>query len=497
MMTRRILQALFLGLALIAVPSLASAAELSFSPASGSFPSGKEFAVKVLVNPGVDSINAADGVIAFDKDVLSVSSVSKDGSAFSLWTADPAFSNTDGTIEFSGGTPTAFSKSGTVITIKFKGKKVGSGKVSFTKGSVLAADGKGTNVYSKGGEATFTIEEAAAPPPPPKAVVAPPAEVPPSGEAFGGSPPIAPTMTSPTHPKPENYYGTSTVTVEWKIPPDVIGIKMLFSDKDTATPNVLLKADASSSTQRNVGDGVWYFYLQFKNEAGWGEVGKRKIMIDTVPPAEFQIALLDQGDDATTPKISMKTTDDLAGMDRYEIYFNDASVGTVKEADLGTGFLIPPQAGGPTKVKVKAYDKAGNIRESSKELTLPLVAKPVKGAKPGEVVAVPGFFTTERILLLIFAFVIGVLSTLNLRNRKSSERDRLHILTEVAAVRDKNDKIFSAMREEFEQMVQDLDEKPQLTPTERDLLERIKEVLEVSEEIVDTGMDALKKTIRG
>jgi 2-hydroxy-3-keto-5-methylthiopentenyl-1-phosphate phosphatase len=71
------------------------------------------------------------------------------------------------------------------------------------------------------------------------------------------------------------------------------------------------------------------------------------------------------------------------------------------------------------------------------------------------------------------------------------------VLQEVAFVRDKNDKIFSAMREEFEQMVQDLDEKPQLTPTERELLERIKEVIEVSEEIVDTGMDNLKKTIRG
>ena len=149
------------------------------------------------------------------------------------------------------------------------------------------------------------------------------------------------------------------------------------------------------------------------------------------------------------------------------------------------------------KVLVKAYDKAGNIRESEKQLNLPVVAKPIKGAKPGEVVAVPGFFTTERILLMLFTFIIGILATLNMQRRKATDRDRLHILQEVAAVRDKNDKIFSAMREEFEQMVQDLDDKPQLTPTERDLLERIKEVLEISEEIVDTGMDELKKTIRG
>lgn len=495
MTTRPHLPVFFFGLALAFLPVFVSAAELSFSPATASNAVGKEFSIKVLVNPGVDSINAADGAIAFDKDVLSVSSVTKDGSVFSLWTADPAFSNSNGTINFSGGTPTAFSKSGTVITIKFRGKSVGEGKVSFSAGSVLAADGKGTNVYSKGGEATFTVTEAVAAPPP---TPAPAADIPAVGEAFGGSPPIAPNISSVTHPKAESYYGTSTVIIDWKIPPDVIGIRMLFSDKEDAAPNVVLKPEVSSSTQSDVADGTWYFYLQFRNEAGWGEVGKRKILIDTVAPEEFQIGLLDQGDDATQPKFSMKTTDDLSGMDRYEMYINDTQVGTVKDADLVDGaYPIPPQAGGPSKVMIKAFDKAGNIRESQKELTLPLVEKPVKGAKAGEVVAAPGFFTAERILLMIFTFIIGILATINWNNRKNSTRDRLHILSEVAQVRDKNDKIFSAMREEFEQMVQDLDEKPQLTPTERELLERIKEVIEVSEEIVDTGMDNLKKTIRG
>ncbi len=491
--TRRTQAYIFILTALLSVvPFAVSAAEMSFSPATGSFDSGKEFSVKVLVNPGVDSVNAADGQILFDKDVLSVSSVTKDGSAFSLWTADPAFSNSAGTIDFSGGTPTAFSKSGTVITIKFKGKKVGDAKLSFAKGSVLAADGKGTNVYTKGGEATYAIKEAAAAPPP-----EPAAEPEAAGEAFGGSPPIAPTINSATHPKAENWYGTSTVKMDWKVPPDVTSIRWLFSSKEDEKPTQVLKADVSSSTQTGIADGVWYFYLQYKNEAGWGEVGKRKIMIDTVQPLAFDVGLLDQGDNANTPKFSMKTTDELSGMDRYEIYIGGTQVGSVKDADLTDGYLVPPQEGGVQKVLIKAFDKAGNIRESEKDLNLPVVAKPVKGAKPGEVVEAPGFFTTERILLLIFAFVIGVLTTLNIQKRKHVDSDRLHVLQEVAAVRDKNDKIFSAMREEFEQMVQDLDDKPQLTPTERDLLERIKEVLEISEEIVDTGMDELKKTIRG
>jgi hypothetical protein len=64
-------------------------------------------------------------------------------------------------------------------------------------------------------------------------------------------------------------------------------------------------------------------------------------------------------------------------------------------------------------------------------------------------------------------------------------------------VREKNDRIFTAMREEFEQMVQDFDEKPQLTPQERDLLEGIKEVLEISEGLLDSSLEELKKEVRG
>jgi hypothetical protein len=261
---------------------------------------------------------------------------------------------------------------------------------------------------------------------------------------------------------------------------------------------VILKPDVSSSTKTGVADGTWYFYLQYKNEAGWGDVAQRKVQIDTVPPSTFTVTLSDQGDDATAPKLKFRSSDDLAGMDRYEIYFNDSSVGTVKDGDLtADGWLVPPQAGGPTKVKVKAYDKAGNITEANADLTLPAVAKPVKGKATDAAVVPQSPWTSERILLIIFAFIIGVLTTIHIYRNKNATADKLRVLSELAQVRDKNDKIFSAMREEFEQMVQDLDEKPQLTPTERELLEKIKEVLEVSEELIDTGMDDLKKTIRG
>ena len=88
---------------------------------------------------------------------LSVVSVSK-GSIFNLWTSEPSFSNSAGTVSFGGGSPAGYTGSaGTVMTIRFKALSAGKTNVRFKSGSVLAADGLGTNVLSSMGSAAFTI----------------------------------------------------------------------------------------------------------------------------------------------------------------------------------------------------------------------------------------------------------------------------------------------------------------------------------------------------
>jgi hypothetical protein len=101
------------------------------------------------------------------------------------------------------------------------------------------------------------------------------------------------------------------------------------------------------------------------------------------------------------------------------------------------------------------------------------------------------------VLVLILALGAGAGAAWNMRARKESVALEARILSRVLAVREKNDRIFSAMREEFEQLVQDMDERPQLTPQERDLLEGIKEVLDISEGIIDTSIEELKNEVKG
>ncbi len=132
----------------------------------------------ISVHSGGSPINAAEATLNFSHDLLAVTSLSKSGSIFSLWTVEPAFSG--GSITFGGGAPSSFSgSSGKLLTVNFKAKKQGEARVIFSGGRILAADGKGTDIFSGSSDASYKIT-AAAPPviPKPKAPVIPAPEVP-------------------------------------------------------------------------------------------------------------------------------------------------------------------------------------------------------------------------------------------------------------------------------------------------------------------------------
>lgn len=486
--------ALTLGLIAFVSPALASAATLSLSPATGSYAAGKQFTATVKLDPGTDTVNAADGTVSFDPKVLSVVSVSKDGSVFSLWTDDPTFSNTDGTINFSGGSPKPISTAGTVISITFKAANQGTGKVSVTKGSVLAADGKGTDVYAPGGtDGSYTVT-AAAPDPTPAA-----SDTAGSGSLDGavsdtavGPPPIAPVVTSSTHPKPDSWYGTTTAEFDWKAPNDVLQVRTAFTQNDSDQPTQILKDSTSTQTVVASADGTWYFAIQYKNDGGWGPVTRMKVNIDTVPPDEFSVALATSTD---VPKLAFQTKDALAGMDRYEVLFGTTTIGNAKAADVSDGtWTIPPQPGGEEDVTVKAFDKAGNMRAATAHLKIPAVAKPADGT---EAPKPSSNSILEHIALVLIIIAFGVYISWNMRGKTDAQLDRDRIARHASEMREQNDRIFTAMREEFESLIQNFDEKPQLTEAERALLESIKEVLDVSEGLIDQSLEQLKKEIRG
>lgn len=125
-----------------------SAATLNFSPSSGTYDIGDVIKIEISVS-SAQSINAISGNVFFPNDILSLSSLSKDSSIINLWTHEPSFSGNNGLINFEGVIFNGYSgKNGNIITLFFNVKSEGTAILKFSDVSILANDGKGTDIFS-------------------------------------------------------------------------------------------------------------------------------------------------------------------------------------------------------------------------------------------------------------------------------------------------------------------------------------------------------------
>lgn len=126
------------------------AASLSLMPTSSSVSVGNIVSIKVVVNTNGKYINNGEAAILFPTDLLEVVSISKNSSIFSLWVEEPIFSNYTGKISFNGGVPTPgfIGNNGTIASITFKAKKVGTASVIFGDSAIRENDGLGTDILT-------------------------------------------------------------------------------------------------------------------------------------------------------------------------------------------------------------------------------------------------------------------------------------------------------------------------------------------------------------
>jgi hypothetical protein len=148
--------------ALCGSASVASAATLSFGSGSGSV--GQTISVPVYVSAeGSESLNGVSARIDYPTDKLSLLSISKAGSVIAFWAEEPNFSNSAGTASIEGIIPNPgySGRSGRVVTLVFQVKAPGSATLSFGRASVLANDGRGTNILSSAPSRSLTLSAAA------------------------------------------------------------------------------------------------------------------------------------------------------------------------------------------------------------------------------------------------------------------------------------------------------------------------------------------------
>jgi hypothetical protein len=471
--------------------SIAQAASLSFTPASGNYSANQTFTVGVAINSEGAQVNSAQGNISFSPATLQVVSISRDGSPFNLWVEEPTFSNTAGTIKFSGGGTAALTGTRNIFSVTFRARAAGEATVSARDMRILA--GAGQDVTGTIGTGTYTIA-AAAPTPAPAPAPAPAATQPSSG--LGGigagiTPQPPSNINSPTHPEDDEWYATSTATFTWSVATGIVSIRTSIDESATSTPTEVTTPPIASKTYTDLEDGIWYFHLAFENRNGWGDPGHRRIQIDTIPPEEFELRV-EPGDLSAT--LYFSTTDSGSGIAAYAIEVNGVQRERLTQNDLvdGERFTLGNLAPGETTFTVIASDLAGNTTsaEAVAEVTGRL---PGTQDDEGEQVSLFGpVYWVSLIFAFLLAIVIGMLFFE--RKRMGEEKDR--IKAEAIEASERLVSIFDVLREEIEEKVLSLSHKPNMTDTERQTLQALKEALDISEELLDKEIEDVRKLVK-
>lgn len=561
----------------------AAGATLFFSPSGGTYEVGKSFTVKAMINSGGGvGINASEGVIKFDPSQIIVSNISDSGSIFKLWTTNPTFSNTAGTISYGGGLPgSAYTGSaGAIFTVTFKTKKAGTANISFTSGSALANDGKGTDVLSSRGSASFTINEPAPveekPEPERKPTTDKPVNKEEKTETVSGVLPPLPEINSAIYIEDNQWYTENEPEFNWKLLSDLTGISYMITESSESDPGPEDDGVVESKKFEKVEDGVWYFHLKFKNKSGWGQIAHKKFMIDSTPPTDYNIDIKDGGDSTNpSPLLVFETEDETSGIDYYKIITDGISNQVQPSEILNGGYKLEALAPGEYDVEVIAFDKAGNSASSTASLVIDPLRAPVitdapktisrkddliirgssfysrvnlkvyisEDGKDPEIITIKtddngdwsyfhkrpldnGIYeiwtklVDDRgaqsldssrhvltvvspsivdqfgiIIIFVLLVIIAALIIYIIYQRKSFLAAKIRIKNETEEVKIKLRKIFSALREEVDELIELADKKAGLSESERRVKEKLQESLDISEEFISKEVEDVEKEI--
>jgi hypothetical protein len=467
------------------VPGTVEGASYAFSPASGSHGVGESFTVRVVIDD--TAVNTGDGTISYDTTKLTAVSVSKDGSPFNLWVTEPTISAGAGTITFAGGGTSRTASSKNILGITFKGKAEGTAEVKFTKGTLLS--GAGQNALTGAlPTASYTITPGA-PKPAPQAPSEPAPAVK-TERAVNIPPPEAPVIKSTTHPDQALWYKERSARFTWDIPYGVTGLKMSIDDKVDGEPSELHEPPVAEFSKNDLVDGVYHFHATYKNRGGWGSSTTYKISIDGTPPEEFSASAT--GGDLTA-QVRFEAKDALSGIALYRIGVDEARTRDIQPSELVSGgYTITNMDPGDHTITVIAVDNAGNEREAKAPVT-------VTGTKPVDPASQPvetsGFGPIYWVSLL-FMGALAVVITMLIKERRAFHEEKDHIKREAMEAGDKLINIFGVLRDEIEEKVLELSHKPNMTDNERNILESLKDALDISEELIDKEIEDVRKLLK-
>ncbi|MEK7465288.1 MAG: cohesin domain-containing protein [Patescibacteria group bacterium] len=335
-------------------------ASLYIAPASGSFTVGNTFSISFYLNTADHFINAVDAEILFPPDKLQVVSPSAASSFIQVWMVAPTFSNAQGSLHFQGVVPAPGinTDAGLISTVTFRVKSAGTVLIKFSdKSRVLLNDGRGTDILNKTTNGIYTLTL---------------------------PPPEGPIVVSPTHPDQERWYNSNNISFNWGGNNEAVGeVSYILNRNPTDVPDDISEGTRRSVSFKNVPDSVYYFHIKTLRDGVWGGATHYAVKIDATPPAQFPIEVSpSRRTSDTKPILSFITTDNLSGVDHYEIKIislTNAQNSILKPNVNGgdqTFFIetsspyMPELALGNYDVIVRVTDHAGNITDSTLRLEM-------------------------------------------------------------------------------------------------------------------------------
>lgn len=333
---------------ILTVPLGAQAASLYLTPDSTIRSVGEEFEVEVRMDTEDKDISAVEGSLSFEPDRFHVVDVSNEQSRLT-WFQEFEYSNETGDVTFGGGSSEPISGQHiNVATLKIEALKEGPARLRFSSGAAYASDSTGQNVISSMSSGVYTITVPILEQEPRIEYVAP------------ESSPEAPEVISFTHPYERRWYSQRDVFLSWDVEQDIMAVRTLLTKEESAIPTEHHEPPVAFLRYEGVEGGLWNFFIQKRNEHGWGEIGRYQVRIDTTKPGRFNVTKMDR-DDPTDPvaRFLFDAHDEGSGMSHYDIMVDNEEIDTFP-ADEEQIYETPRMSPGDHTLVVQAFDDAGN-----------------------------------------------------------------------------------------------------------------------------------------
>lgn len=305
--------------------------------------------------------------------------------------------------------------------------------------------------------------------------------------------PAAPEISSDSFSDSDIWYSLNDAVFQWSVPDDVIAVAVEMSTSSNHEPSRVFDSNKREFiiSPENATSGVQYLAVQFKNKFGWGEVSERKIQIDTEPPMPFNLVV--QSGSSSRHLLMLDAVDSVSGIDYYEVIVDEKKWAELSPSEVENGYELNDFLTGDYSIVVTAIDKAGNKRDAFSTL---LIAGPSISTKSSPESSTSSVFkSTHLILILLFLLVIAQFIYI-LQARKKSKIIVNKLLDEIRETQEQTAKIFSALRDEIYDQVNDMSKRSKLSKKEKEVIESLNLALEVSETLIEKEIMDVERNIK-